>query len=533
MTSTATVSLFSVIFFFSGAASLVYQVAWARKLSLFFGSDVYSAAITLSAFMGGLGIGSWIAGLLGRRLTRPLFAYGLLEIAIAVYAVLFSLVLALFDPALSGIYRQYYLSEPWVYQIARAAVASGVLLPPTALMGATLPLVIQHFALSDRILGARVGHFYAVNTLGALTGAIVGGFLLLPQLGVATSIAASAMVNLLIGAAAIWLAFVEGPVVVEPSAAATKPAARSGRRYLVILTIGISGFAALALEVVWMRILVQSFSATVYAFSIMLACFLAGIFFGSEREGRQIDKRKRPAERLIRLELALFAYVAALAVLTYVVPGFFGTFLWGLTAVTGGAFAFASIAAQVTAASLLIFLPTYWLGAAFPLAVKVFALDIHDRAADTGRVYAANTFGALLGALAAGFILIPAFGARNSLLVIAALFLLAAFSLQPLAEHPSEKHDTPLRVAALGAGLAAAIFALLLPRQILVNYNMQQSSRPDVIYHGEGVAHTVDIIRTPRKHIVMMVNGKICCATIWMRTAAAIWILKRRPVAEL
>ena len=105
MTSTATVSLFSVIFFFSGAASLVYQVAWARKLSLFFGSDVYSAAITLSAFMGGLGIGSWIAGLLGRRLTRPLFAYGLLEIAIAVYAVLFSLVLALFDPALSGIYR--------------------------------------------------------------------------------------------------------------------------------------------------------------------------------------------------------------------------------------------------------------------------------------------------------------------------------------------------------------------------------------------------------------------------------------------
>jgi len=509
MTSPASIRLFSVIFFLSGATSLVYQVAWVRKLSLFFGSDVYSAAITLSAFMGGLGIGSWIAGLLGRRLTRPLLVYGTLEMAIGVYAVAFALVLAFFDPLLSEIYRGHYQSSPWIYQTARAAVAFGVLLPPTALMGATLPLVIQHFALSDRVLGTRIGHFYAMNTVGALTGAIIGGFVLLPQLGVASSIAASALVNLAIGAAAVWLALSVGPIFAEASSTVASVTPRKGNRNLLMLAIGISGFAALALEVVWMRILVQSFSATVYAFSIMLACFLGGIFIGSEREARYVDQRLRPAERLLRLELALFSYVAALAVLTYFVPGFFGTLLWGITAATGGSFAVASIAAQAVAAALLIFLPTYWLGAAFPLAAKVYVRDINERAADTGRVYAANTFGALLGALAAGFVLIPLLGARNSLLVIAGLFLVAAFLLQPLSEAPTEAHDRPLRLAAVGAGLVCAVIALLLPRQILVNFNMQQSSRPDVIYHGEGVAHTVDIIRTPTKNTLMMVNGNI------------------------
>jgi spermidine synthase len=509
MTSPAGVRLFSIIFFLSGATSLVYQVAWMRKLSLFFGSDVYSAAITLSAFMGGLCIGSGLAGWLARRLVRPLFAYGLLEVMVAVYAVSFAAILGWFDPLLSDLYRNDYIAHPSIYQTARAAVAFAVLLPPTAMMGATLPLVVQHFAVSDRVLGARLGHFYAMNTLGALAGAIVGGFILLPQLGVVRSLIASAAVNLVIGLAAMWLAARSGPVKVEPSSFRPEVAARGRSRWLVTLAIGISGFAALALEVLWIRILVQSFSATAYAFSIMLACFLAGIFIGSEREGRRVDALKRPAERLIRLELALFVYVALLAVLTYLVPGFFGTLLWGLTAVTGGGFGPASIAAQAIAAALLIILPTLWLGATFPLAVKVYAKDIHERAVDTGTVYAANTLGALLGALAAGFVLIPLFGARNSLLVVAGLFFLAALVAAPLSEKPAQARDWPLRQAAAATGVIIAVVAALLPRQILVNFNMQQSTQPQIVYHGEGVAHTVDIIRTPANNTLMMVNGNI------------------------
>ena len=188
-----------------------------------------------------------------------------------------------------------------------------------------------------------------------------------------------------------------------------------------------------------------SFSATVYAFSIMLACFLAGIFIGSEREAGRVDGLKRPAERLVRLELALFAYVALLGVLTYVVPNVFGTLLWGLTSVTGGGFGVSSVVAQAIAAAILIIWPTIWLGAAFPLAIKVYSDDIRQRAGDTGLAYAANTLGALGGALSAGFVLIPMLGARNSLFAIAALFLLAAIVVDPLAERPTGAHDRSLR----------------------------------------------------------------------------------------
>ncbi len=501
------IRLFSLIFILSGATSLVYQVAWMRKLSLFFGSDVYSAAVTLAAFMGGLCIGSWLSGKLARNLKQPLFAYGIVEAAIAIYAVAFSAILHSLDPLLTSVYRNSFVAQPWIYQLLRAAIVFTALLPPTALMGATLPLVMQHFAVADRILGRRLGHFYAMNTMGAFAGTLLAGFVLLPLLGIWRSIALAAAVNLAIASAAIVLAFRSGPIDIEPSALAR--AGQRSNRSLAIVAIGISGFAALALEVVWMRVLVLSFSATVYAFSIMLACFLAGIFIGSEREARRVDGLERPAERLVRLQLALFAYVALLGVLTYVAPTFFGTLLWGLTTVTGGSFGVSSVVAQSIAAAILIIWPTIWLGAAFPLAVKVYSNDIRQRAGDTGLAYAANTLGALGGALGAGFVLIPMLGARNCLFAVAALFLLAAIVLNPLAERPAEAHDRPLRVAATVAGIFLAIIGVLLPRQILANFNMQQSTHPDVIYHGEGVAHTVDIIRTPANNTLMMVDGNV------------------------
>ncbi len=212
--------IFSVIFFFSGATSLIYQVAWMRKLSLFFGSDVYSAAVTLSAFMGGLSLGSWAAGRAGRELKRPLFIYAMLEILIALYALSFAVILGLFDPLLTAMYRSSYVEAPAFYQVVRATVAFAILLPPTALMGATLPLVMQQFAVAPSILGARLGHFYATNTVGALFGTVVGGFILLPFIGVTTSIGVSAAINLAIGLMAIWLARESGVVRVE--AAPTK-----------------------------------------------------------------------------------------------------------------------------------------------------------------------------------------------------------------------------------------------------------------------------------------------------------------------
>ena len=492
------------IFFVSGASSLVYQVIWVRMLSLFFGSDVYAAAITLSVFMGGLAFGSWLSGRFADRAARPLLLYGLCELGIAACAFAFPHVLAALGPLFRSVYAAHFATDPWIYQGFRATAAAAALFLPTALMGATLPLMVRQFVSQDAKLGNRVGVFYSANTIGALAGTLLTGFLLLPLLGVGTTVAATVAVNFTIGMVAIVAALRIAPQGVTAREAPPQAAAPEPLRLALLLVMGLSGFAALALEVVWMRILVQSFSATVYAFTIMLGAFLYGIYYGSRKMAGIVDEHAAPLHLLVTLELALGAYVAFLGILAYAAPGTFGTMVWGLTAVTGGGFAVSSILAQVIVASVLIVPPTILLGATFPVAVKTFTRGLQARAAGTGGVYAANTAGALLGALVGGFVLLPLLGARNSLLAIGACFVLAGLILaRKAAAAPASMK--PL----LAAFAVASLGVLLLPAQTIVNFNLQKSSAPQVLYHGEGVAHTVDILRNDRGNTIMMVNGNI------------------------
>jgi spermidine synthase len=494
------------VFFLSGATSLVYQVIWVRMLSLFFGSDVYAAAITLSVFMGGLAFGSWLSGRLADRAARPLLFYGLCEVGIAACAFAFPHVLAALGPLYKTVYTTYFATDPAVYHGFRAATAAAALFLPTALMGATLPLMVRQFVTRSDKLGNRVGLFYSANTIGALAGTLLTGFLLLPALGVKSTVGIAVAANLLIGLAAVLAGWRVAPPRAAP-AEATGGAALKPMAAVVVVVMAVSGFAALALEVVWMRILVQSFSATVYAFSIMLATFLFGIYYGSRKVAALVDEHHAPLRLLVILELALAAYVATLGILAHAAPATFGTLVWTLTALTGGGFAVSSIAAQFIVASALIVFPTILLGATFPVAVKAFTRSIESRAAGTGAIYAANTAGALLGALFGGFVLLPLLGARHSLIVIAGLFLLAGLVLAR-AQGPSEARG--LHVAVLPAVFAlASVGLLLLPQQTVVNFNLQKSSAPDVLYHGEGVAHTVDILRNDKGNTIMMVNGNI------------------------
>ncbi len=499
------------IFLLSGATSLVYQVAWMRLLSLFFGSDVYAAAITLSAFMGGLSLGSWLAGRFGDRVRRPLVLYGFLEFGIAAFAFVFPHLLAGFEDSYQSIYRSRFEAFPWMYNGFRLFVAALTMLLPTALMGATLPLMIRQFAGLAPELGKWVGFFYSVNTVGAFIGTLVAGFVLIPALGVSSTVLLAVLVNLTIGVGAIVMAF--GLGVVDTSArerGLSRPIPIGGERRAVVLAMAISGMAALALEVVWMRILVQSFSATVYGFSIMLACFLFGIFYGSHKAAAIIDKHADPLRLLVTLELWLGGTVILLGIFTYLVPSLFGILVWGLTGVTGGAFGVSSIVAQFVVASLLIFGPTLMLGATFPVAVKIYTHDIDVRAQGTGNIYAANTAGAVLGALVGGFLLLPMIGARNSLIVIGAGFVLAAGILASSRRpQPVRILSQPKLVSALVVALVSTVAILLLPRQTVVNFNLQSSTSPDVLYHGEGVAHTVDLVRTVDGNTVMMINGNI------------------------
>ena len=193
------VGFIASLFFFSGFAALVYQVVWMRYLSLFFGSDVYAAAITLSVFMGGLSLGSAVAERLVDKLVRPLLCYGLIEIAIGMYAFFFRDLLAAFAPLLEPVYRTQFDAAPLVYQAVRIGVAALVLLVPATLMGSTLPLIVKSFVQRDAELGRFGGTFYAINTLGALAGTLICAFALVPFLGVAHTTLIAVAINLTIG----------------------------------------------------------------------------------------------------------------------------------------------------------------------------------------------------------------------------------------------------------------------------------------------------------------------------------------------
>lgn len=512
-----TVLFMGGIFFFSGFSSLLYEVVWMRRLSLFFGSDIYSAALTLSAFMGGLTIGSLLAARYVDRLRNTLVWYGLLEISIGVYALFFPAFLNMFSSQYRHIYQSFFEVAPWRYNGFRILVAGVTLLVPTTIMGATLPLVVKRFGQEGKI-GKYSGFFYSVNTLGGLAGVLGVGFVLLPTLGITRSTWAGCAINVLVGSSAILLGItiggspnsgVRGVFEQPASPDVIEPGYDRKLEKIGMVAIALSGMAALALEVVWMRILTQSFSGAVYSFSVMLACFLFGIFYGSKKISETIDKRPQPVRLLGSLELTIAASVGLLGILTYFVPRFFSSLLWRLIAVSNGRFGFACTVAEFLISAVLIAVPTILLGATFPVAVRICTANVRAIGRGTARVYAANTAGAVTGALLGGLVLIPTFCSRVSLLITATVFAATGAFLVCKADSGGWKNLKERQVIVLLALIALFVIVVSsLPQQIVLNFSngrTQKGTRS--IYHGEGIAHTVDIFRIGQNLTIMAVNG--------------------------
>jgi len=494
--------IIGLLFFFSGFSALVYQVVWMRQLGLFLGSDAYSAAITLSVFLGGLSLGSWVAGKFADRLARPLLVFGVIEVAIGLYALFFGDLLSAFSPLLGGLYRDIFLSMPLVYQFVRVSLAATILCIPTILMGMTLPIIVGGVGQRESGVGKHSGTFYAINTLGAFCGTLGSAFYLIPLLGVAKATYTAVAINIVVGLLVVFVGLRSGvktasgiAVIADPSFSKYRPV--DARRAL--WGIGISGLAALALEVTWTRVLTLSFSGTVYSFAIMLSSFLFGIFLGSRTMARTIDSNQNPLRQLAALQIALGFSVALLGLLTYFIPKLFANLLWGLTAASGNSFVTGSLLAQTAIAMLLMIVPTTLLGATFPTAVRVFTPSNQSSGAGTSAVYAANTAGAVFGALLAGFVLIPALGSRLTLIVIAAIFLANGLTIF--------RWPNSFALISTVATIAICIVTWSMPQQTVANYGLQSNLNPKLIYHGEGVAHSVDVVRTPNGNIVMLVDG--------------------------
>ncbi len=397
-----------LLFFFSGACGLTYQVLWLRLLSLVFGVTVYAASTVLAAFMSGLALGSVLAAPLLRRVRRPLTVFGLAEILIAASALATPLGLR----AAEGLYRALYSAAPeslTLLTLARFVCALLVLLVPTILMGLTLPVLSASSFVRQYHVGARISALYAVNTAGAVFGAVVTGFVLIGAIGIQRSFYLAAAVNTLVGAVALLASkdrYAESPAVAQ-----TDPRTpRSSAIFAVVVTV--SGVAALALEIVWFRMLVLYLEATTYAFTTMLGTVLAGIAAGGAVAARLLKRDRDWPAWLVFLQITVgLAVIVSSLVLAR---------NYGRTLTT-----------ELQTSIAAIFPAAFLMGLSFPIALRA-ALGIKPEAHDApgmarhvGQLYALNVAGAIAGALLGGFVALPQLGTRHALIAMASLYVAA------------------------------------------------------------------------------------------------------------
>jgi spermidine synthase len=410
MRRTGAIPLLSLLFFFSGATSLVYQTIWARELHLVFGTSSYAIATVLAAFMAGLALGGFWMARHADRLKKPLLTYGLLELGIGLYALVFPLLLQGIKPLYLGFFRSVSPS-PLVFGFFQFFLVSLLLLIPTTCMGATLPLLTRFVSERMGTVGGRVGMLYGVNTLGAVLGVGVAGFYLLPGFGLAKTLHIAAAGNFVLGAGAWLLSRRVGeggspPEVLQEDEAKEIPV---GIRALLWVA-ALSGCAALVYELAWFRLLTLILGASTYAFSTMLLAFLMGIALGGWAGGPLSDRiQSRKGARGVLFTVALVQ--VGIGLLSFLMMLLYQEFpvlylrLYDANADNLGL----GWSRQIWLAIVLMTPPALLMGATFSLLVRAGvgsaggALGAH-----VGRVYGANTLGSLVGAVVAGFFLLPA-----------------------------------------------------------------------------------------------------------------------------
>ncbi|HSF25339.1 MAG TPA: fused MFS/spermidine synthase, partial [Blastocatellia bacterium] len=470
-------------FFASGASGLIYQVVWLRELVLVFGATTFAVSTVLTAFMGGLALGSFWFGRRAERLTRPLRVYGYLEIGIGLYGLAVPLIFA----TLTSVYHSFW---QWLHlsflalSIVRFLFASAVLILPTALMGATLPVLSSYYARDAKRIGLKVGLLYSVNTFGAVVGAAATGFLLIPMLGMRATTGVAAALNILLGVVAIRLASADraepltGPEPENDERAAAqsdtgeRPSVRARarsaassigivvrqalrvHRITALFAFGVSGFVALSYEVIWSRVLALIIGSSVYAFSIMLTTFLIGLAAGASIGARFVDRIRNPMVAFAAIELGVGATCLIGAYLFNDLPYVFVQLYRWVDSTSWGVL----LIARFLISSLVMIVPTLLLGSLFPLVVRIVSSGETETertgGKSAGEAYAANTLGSIAGSFASGFVLIPWVGLLGSLRLCAALnFVVAAglfISLRTGAEStPSARRRDKRRLALL------------------------------------------------------------------------------------
>jgi spermidine synthase len=416
------VVLIAALFFGSGMAGLIYEILWSRMLALIFGTTLVAVTTVLAAFMGGLALGSLLFGRLADRGKNLLGWYGLLEIGVGVYAFL---VRPLFGwlRALAPVLEHALGGQGFAFHLIRFLLCFVALAVPTTLMGGTLPILSRLLARRRESLGKVVGWLYGLNTLGAVTGTFLAGFVLIRVWGIGRSLIVTGGLNLLIGMVAIGLGrhLLAAPGEEAGAAAGEDEVAVAGSRLpagFIWAAYGLAGFAALGCEVAWTRALALVIGSSVYAFTIMLGTFLVGLALGGAVMGRFADRPEDRVQMFAAIEMGIAFTVLLSVVLIGRLPVLYLDIFFRLP---DASFGLVQVV-FVLLSGLVMFLPTFLMGAAFPVATRLVTPGLGRLGRRVGALYFVNTLGGILGAVVGGFLAIPTIGTRNSLILFALVF---------------------------------------------------------------------------------------------------------------
>ena len=507
------------IFFLSGISGLLYQVVWVRWFGRVFGNTLYSASLVTAVFMGGLGLGSYLGGVFVDRLhdrrgrAFPLKAYAGAEVAIAGLGLLLALVLPALEPFSAAISRYTQDADGWFRlthgsYVVRYVLALVLLLPVTTIMGATLTILIRFLLASDLgQSGWRVGVLYGFNTAGAALGAFLSDFFLVPAFGLLQTQLVAVAFNLVAAVAALrlvgWLAQGAGSPAVEPIAPAEEgePVVASeegepGSRRLLWLTavaIGLSGFAAMGIEILWFRHLSIALGGLRSVFSLLLTVMLLSMWLGSLAGGALHRRLGRAAQLyMVSQGLLVLAALGLLATVPTVTPA--DPLRDAIMEASGGELIALQTLHNLKKIAAVVALPALLMGFAYPLAnahVQRVGASIGRRA---GALYLANTAGAVLGSLGAGLLLIPTLGMHHTATLLA---LAAGAAIGPLlATLPGggARVDRALAAGCVGAVAFAVGMWCQLPPDHLLLHGVRWSHRLLALSEGpnELVAVTED-----------------------------------------
>jgi spermidine synthase len=516
-----------LLFVGSGCAALIYEIVWFQMLQLVIGASGVSLAVLLGTFMGGMFLGSLLLPRFVAPTRHPLRVYAAIEATIGA----FGLLLLVAIPGVSGIYGALVPAGP-LSVLVRTLLCAVLLLPPTILMGATLPAMARYVEATPRGV-AWMGFFYGGNIGGAVLGCLLAGYYLLRVHDIPTATGVALALNLLVAGAGLGISYFSAHRPRLAKEAATGPLLTPGRR-AVYVGIALSGLTALGAEVVWTRLLSLTLGATTYTFSVILAVYLAALGVGSAA-GSYLARSVPNPRAILGLCQALVALGVAWT--AYLVSSAFPYWPINPSITTSAWFLFQIDLARAFLA--LVPAPLLW-GASFPLAVAAAAEEGQDSGRLMAGVYAANTVGAILGALGFGLLAIPRLGTQDSqrlLLLLtgvsAALLLAPQLRRRRIEQEAPAKGKTRARRRAGTApapggragrwGAAAgslALLALLVWRlapvpPVLVAYGRYAPTYdpPLALYVGEGINSSVAVTELSNGVRNLHVGGKVVAST--------------------